>query len=142
VSVTGKNNLQQLTAINMVIRAVAISSAINGLLLDVLKSVQSYAAITVISHKGNTVMPISIKTTKNTRTGIRGVQRYGKMYRWRVDAIRFRSLTGQDPTPLFIACLNERESGCVDSARFHTIEDAGDDLCRFLEAMTGVSFEH
>lgn len=30
-------------------------------------------------------MPIFIKATKNTRTGIRGVQRYGDMYRWRVD---------------------------------------------------------
>lgn len=87
-------------------------------------------------------MPISIKTTKNTRTGIRGVQRYGAMYRWRVDATRFRSLTGQDPTPPFVACLNKSKSGCVDSVRFHTIEDAGDDLCRFLKAMTGVSFEY
>lgn len=87
-------------------------------------------------------MLISIKATKNTRTGIRGVQLYGAMYRWRVDAVRFSSLTGQDPTPPFIACLNERESGCVDSVAFHTIEDAGDDLCRFLKAMTGVSFEY
>ncbi|BBE78079.1 MULTISPECIES: hypothetical protein [Phytobacter] len=87
-------------------------------------------------------MPISIKATKNTRTGIRGVQRYGDMYRWRVDAVRFRSLTGQDPTPPFIARLNERVSGCVDSLGFHTIEDAGDDLCRFLKAMTGGAFEY
>lgn len=87
-------------------------------------------------------MPISIKATKNTRTGIRGVQRYGAMYRWRVDAVRFRSLTGQDPTQPFIACLKERESGCVDSFAFHTIEDAGDDLCRFLKTMTGDAFEY
>lgn len=86
-------------------------------------------------------MPICIKATKNTRTGIRGVQRYGKMYRWRVDSVRFRSLTGQDPTPQFIARLNELESECVNSASFQTIEDAGDDLCRFLKDMTGVSFE-
>ena len=95
----------------------------------------------ILGHR-KSVMPISIKATKNTSTGIRGVQRYGEMYRWRVDAVRFRSLTGQDPTPLFIARLNERESGCVDSASFHTIEDAGDDLCKFLKAMTGASFEY
>jgi len=64
------------------------------------------------------------------------------MYRWRVDAVRFRSLTGQDPTPPFIACLNERGSGCVDSVAFYTIEEAGDDLCRFLKAMTGETFEY
>lgn len=87
-------------------------------------------------------MPISIKTTKNTSTGIRGVQHYGGMYRWRVDAIRFRSLTGQDPTPPFIARLNKTRSGCVNSELFVTVEDAGDDLCRFLKAMTGVSFEY
>lgn len=98
--------------------------------------------MTVIPSHRESVMPISIKATKNTSTGIRGVQRYGEMYRWRVDAVRFRSLTGQDPTPLFIARLNERESGCVDSASFHTIEDAGDNLCKFLKAMTGASFEY
>lgn len=87
-------------------------------------------------------MPISIKAIKNTSTGIRGVQRYGAMYRWRVDVVRFRSLTGQEPTPQFIAYLSERKSGCVDSVSFHTIEDAGDDLCRFLKAMTGASFEY
>lgn len=98
--------------------------------------------MTFIPGHRESVMPISIKATKNTSTGIRGVQRYGEMYRWRVDAVRFRSLTGQDPTPPFVARLNERESGCVDSASFHTIEDAGDDLCKFLKAMTGVSFEY
>ncbi|MFC7777698.1 hypothetical protein ACFQW4_11525 [Pantoea sp. GCM10028869] len=86
-------------------------------------------------------MPISIKATKNTSTGIRGVQRYGEMYRWRVDAVRFRSLTGQDPTPPFVNRLNETKSGCLNSGLFNTIEDAGDDLCRFLKDMTGVSFE-
>ncbi|WP_139154298.1 hypothetical protein [Enterobacter hormaechei] len=96
----------------------------------------------VIPSNGDSVMPISIKATINTCTGIRGVQRYGDMYRWRVDAVRFRSLTGQDPTPSFIARLNERKSGCVDSASFYTIEDAGDDLCQFLKAMTGVTFEY
>ena len=96
----------------------------------------------VIPSDGDSVMPISIKATINTRTGIRGVQRYGDMYRWRADAVRFRSLTGQDPTPSFIARLNERKSGCVDSASFYTIEDAGDDLCQFLKAMTGVTFEY
>jgi hypothetical protein len=103
---------------------------------------ENYANMPVILNDGESVMPISIKATTNTHTGIRGVQRYGEMYRWRVDAVRFRSLTGQDPTPSFIARLNERESGCVDSASFHTIEDAGDDLCQFLKAMTGVSFEY
>lgn len=87
-------------------------------------------------------MPISIKAMKNTSTGIRGVQRHGAMYRWRVDAVRFRSLIGQDPTPPFIARLNERKSGCVDSVNFRTIEDARDNLCRFLEDMTGDSFEY
>lgn len=51
-------------------------------------------------------------------------------------------LPGQDPTPPFIARLNERGSGCVDSPGFHTIEDAGDDLCRFLKAMTGGAFDY
>ncbi|EMH4215606.1 MULTISPECIES: hypothetical protein [Serratia] len=87
-------------------------------------------------------MPISIKATKNTSTGIRGVQRYGAMFRWRVTAIRFRSLTGQDPTPQFNALLNKRKSKCIDSGGFHSIEDAGDDLCRFLKEMTGVSFKY
>lgn len=87
-------------------------------------------------------MPISIKTTKNTSTGIRGVQHYGEKYRWRLDAIRFRSLTGQDPTPPFVARLNETKSGCVNSEPFYTIEDAADDLCRFLKDMTGDSFEY
>ncbi|MCA1179519.1 MULTISPECIES: hypothetical protein [unclassified Pantoea] len=87
-------------------------------------------------------MPISIKTVKNTRTGIRGVQRYGSMYRWRVDAIRFRSLTGQDPTPPFASLLNESISKCVDSKSFHSIENAGDDLCRFLQDMTGLLFDY
>ena len=87
-------------------------------------------------------MSISIKATTNTRTGIRGVQRYGAMYRWRVDKVRFRSLTGQDPTPPFIARLNERKSGCIDSVGFPTIEEAGDDLCRFLNSMTGNSFAY
>lgn len=87
-------------------------------------------------------MPISIKTIKNTSTGIRAVQLYGKMYRWRVDAVRFRSLTGQEPTPPFVARLNETKSGCVNSECFHTIEDAGDDLCRFLKDMTGDLFEY
>ncbi|MCU6680406.1 hypothetical protein [Leclercia tamurae] len=87
-------------------------------------------------------MPISIKAMKNTSTGIRAVQRYGAMYRWRVDAVRFTSLTGQDPTPPFIARLNEHKSGCVNSVNFRTIEDAGDDLCRFLKDMTGVSFDY
>lgn len=85
-------------------------------------------------------MSISIKATTNTRTGIRGVQRHGAMYRWRVDKVRFRSLTGQDPTLPFIALLKDRKSGCIDSVGFPTIEEAGDDLCRFLNAMTGNSF--
>ncbi len=86
-------------------------------------------------------MAVSIKTAKNTRTGVRGVQRYGSMYRWRIDATRFRSLTGLDPTPPFIACLNESKSGCVNSRCFQSVKDAGDDLCRFLQVMTGISFE-
>lgn len=106
------------------------------------KFYENYAVMTAIPRNRKSVMSISIKATSNTSTGIRGVQRYGEMYRWRVDAVRFRSLTGQDPTPAFIAHLNERESGCVDSASFHTIEDAGNDLCRYLKAMTGVSFEY
>lgn len=87
-------------------------------------------------------MPISIKAFKNTSTGIRAVQRYGAMYRWRVDEVRFRNLTGQDPTPPFIARLNESKSGCINSVSFHTIQDAGDDLCQFLKTMTGFSFEY
>ena len=85
-------------------------------------------------------MSISIKATTNTRTGIRGVQRYGPMYRWRVDTVRFRSLTGQDPTLPFIALLKDRKSGCIDSVGFTTIEEAADDLCSFLNAMTGDIF--
>lgn len=87
-------------------------------------------------------MTISIKTTKNTRTGIRAVQRYGSMYRWRVDAVRFRTLTGRDLTPQFILRLNESKSGCVDSGSFRTINEAGDNLCQFLKDMTGDSFEY
>jgi len=50
-------------------------------------------------------MPISIKATKSTHIGVMDVQRYGAMYRWRVDAVRFISLTGQDPIPRFLARL-------------------------------------
>ncbi len=51
-------------------------------------------------------------------------------------------LQDKDPTPPFITRLNVSKSGCVDSGRFHSIEDAGNDLCQFLKAMTGVSFEY
>ncbi len=76
-------------------------------------------------------MSISIKANNQHAYGDQGEYNDTGLCIDGVDMVRFRSLTGQDPTLPFIALLKDRKSGCTDSVGFTTIEEAADDLCSF-----------
>lgn len=83
---------------------------------------------------------ITITTDSNTRTGYRAVQVYGHGFKWRLDAVRFRTLTGRDTTSIFSEIVGKSKSGVINSRLFSSKEECAQDLCRFLEQMTGDVF--